>query len=147
MKHRITSAILKTAIAFIVFTACAFPTIANAEWEWNDTTDVKKEFRKLIRTNLPKECAPRKDTDLFGYQSAWRDDENKKICYGMVLPLEKPCFDKLVQKLKKLKEENRLALRAKVPERIDGLFKSNEGPTIIFYFTATEADLRALDGH
>jgi hypothetical protein len=130
-------------ISLLLMCFAAVPSV-RAEWLWDDREDVRNEFQKLITANLSKECSPRKVTDVFGYQSAYRAGE-RSIAYEMVLHLDKPCFETLVRKLKGLKQANQLKLRAKVPDRFADIYKADGGPTVVFYFPATEGDLHDIE--
>jgi hypothetical protein len=120
------------------------PQSAKAEWLWNDPDSLRVRFKKLINDKLPKGYHAPKGTELFGSQNAYEGDKNE-IAYEMVIRLDEACFQKLSKKLGELKRQDKLVLGNKKPSRLFSKFNADGGPTIIFYFPASDSDLRDLN--
>ena len=111
---------------------------------WNDPDSLRVRFKKLINDKLPKGYHAPKGTELFGSQNAYEGDKNE-IAYEMVIRLDEACFQKLSKKLGELKRQDKLVLGNKKPSRLFSKFNADGGPTIIFYFPASDSDLRDLN--
>ncbi|NOT65531.1 MAG: hypothetical protein HOP06_05815 [Methylotenera sp.] len=112
-----------------------------AEWIWDDKPDLKNKFERTVQENISDKC---NSDNLFGYQDAYPTEENE-IAYEIVVNLSKSCFVSLERKLNYLKSIEKLLVGAKKPTKLFTKFSADQGPTMIFYFAATERDISEVN--
>ncbi|MFI3217633.1 MAG: hypothetical protein QX189_00730 [Methylococcales bacterium] len=138
----------------LVFVGCVFSQNVKAEWLWCDSVVIKAEFEKLITNNFPKNCRyvtenpnePQSETIPYQMTHVFENKKGKKeIVHQMDFNLDKQCFKKLTKKLSQLKAKNKLSVRNKIPTHLFLGDKQSDN-SIMFYFDATESEIRDVQG-
>jgi hypothetical protein len=149
MQNYIIPTMQRATLALVIFVGCGFSHNVKAEWLWCDRAAIKAEFEKLITDNLPKGCHAPKDSEfgLFPREDIWLLEDKKEIAYQVDIYFDnhKQCFNKLTKKLTQLKAKNKLSVRNKIPKHLFLGDKQSDN-SIIFYFDATESEIRDVKG-
>jgi hypothetical protein len=150
MKNHTISFVQRVSLT-LVFVGCVFSQNVKAEWLWCDGIAVDAAFEKLITDNLPKNCRYEpKDPKEAGsgtipIQMNFVIEEKKEIAHQMNFNFDKQCFKKLTKKLSQLKAKNKLSVHNKIPTHLFLGDKQSDN-SIIFYFDATESEIRDVKG-
>jgi hypothetical protein len=150
MKNHIISFVQRVSFA-LVFVGCVFSQNVKAEWLWCDGIAVDAAFEKLITDNLPKNCRYEpKDPKEAGsgtipLQMNFVIEDKKEIAHQIDFNIDKQCFNKLTKKLTQLKAKNKLSIRNKIPTHLFLGGNRSDNNSIIFYFTATEAERHEVE--
>lgn len=131
----------KVSIFLTLLLILLFPQVAKAEWDWTDKADLKRKFETTISEHLSKSCASLTSPPVFHYQTT--DAEDSEISYQISFSIDRVCFQRLVTRLNKLLKKNQLTIvSSKKPIRLFSKYNADSGPTLVFYFSATAADIR-----
>ena len=125
---------------------------ARAELLWDDGADLEQRIDRTMRTVLPRRCTlpavsvPASDaesTSLIGYNNA-RASGERQISYEVVVRVDRPCFQAAQRALRQRVRNRRAVISNKTASAVEAYFDADGGPTFIFRFPATAAEVRSL---